>query len=332
MSDTHLEKSTLSFPFTHSLFDSRVTDGNHIQNLLVHDLKLSLTTRLFHHRVQNGDLYSQIIEGRDVDIVARCQLSPDYEHVPDLEVFLVPMQQRVINLTQPTLLSLFDAADIPPKFIQTLADNNGICTSSFCNYLSRRSENIFSIHVKLPLGAYTNGSFYFSYNARQKSVVACLFFSPKFDTKLGNLLKTLGTNNEEDPFLVLVLLLSQISQDLETDRSLLDLEVMKREAATGAGAHLHRTPKIPIEQYPPLFDKLHHTQHKLMYLECALAFHLRLVIFMQAQHRILAKLRLDEARGDRKVHDGIDAGAEIINFTLDHLHSQAENTLEQCKT
>jgi hypothetical protein len=319
------------YPFNSRLLDRVTTDAARIQHLLANDIKFSTSSRLHHVCIREKTLHSSTLQGRDVDITEwqRSQLARDAHVSASLEVWFVPHPgHSSIAITKSTLISLLESASVPPMFVEALANPNGLC----CAFQELDERSAFSLMVKIPLGPFVNGSFHLSHDLSTDTTTVVILFHGTLSKRLQSALEP-GHGREAEPFLSLCLLMSETCHILEVERLLLDGEVQLRESSTGAtlvAAGRGTKRKTPIEQYPPLFDKLHMTQQELVYLECAIRFQIKLASFLREQHRVLTELRTVWMSEEMK--NSVHAKARRVEDSLGMTLSVVENMLEQVMT
>lgn len=242
--------------------------------------------------------------------------------IPEVEIFFVPqVGEKSINLTKISLPLLLDAAGIPPSFIELLRDNNGILHQE--TTYNDLTPTAHILQVKLPVGPYINGLFYWRYEYATKRTTMCIFFSENLYRRLEWILDHESAASIS-PFMVFHALVAVSMRTVEAYRQYLDSEVCRREASTGTTlVTVDRNRKETIEQYPPLFDSLHHVQQELLYFDKTLQFQIKLIKFLhQAIEKFPfpASLPLKTQQHHKVLH--------AIGFNL----SQAENAYDQVQT
>jgi hypothetical protein len=328
---TSAPEEIYDYPLGSPLLDLTTTDPVHIQQLLANEIAFTISSRIHYLYITNSGLHQNLIEGKDINLQEWQQPPQQYfPSVSALEIYFIPHPSHsTYNISRSTLASLLQAASVSPSFVEVLSNNNGICCSSHSNDDITGEPVTFSLMVKIPLGPFINGAFYLRHDLSSNQTIAVIFFDRKLFKRLEVVLEPRG-GQKADPFLPLSLLVSESCKIVEDSRKFLDKEVQLRESSTGATivAAVPRH-KAPIEQYPPLFDKLHTTQQHLLYMEGCIRFQIRLIQFLKTQHEALTVLRAYRLPEDVI---SIKAHAQKVMNSLDMSLSTMENMLEQVQT
>jgi hypothetical protein len=321
------------YPFDSAHFDATFTDGTHIQQLLEDEIVFTEYSRFHYLRTHEKGLHKEVVLGKDVDVQE--WRSSRYN---DLDLFSVELylishpSHSTLAISRSTLVSLLETAKVPATFVEVLGDNNGLFSAAQNIDDQDGSPTSLSLQVKIPLGPYINGSFYYRYDLINQSTTAFIFFNERLIKRLECVLEP-QKSQPKDPFLILSNLISESCYIIEASRSFLDQEVQLREASTGATLIAAMPRNIaPIEQYPPLFDQLHTTQQQLMYMESAIDFQTRLIQFLKDQHTVLTQLRQQDQVVKFEGKTQIKVHAQKVKTALDFSASQMENMLSQVQT
>jgi hypothetical protein len=318
------------YPFDSRQFDASTTDGLHIQQLLEDEIVFTASSRFHYLRTRGSELYKEIALGMDIDIEAWRNSRYPSQDAFDVELYLISHPSHsTLAISRSTLISLLETAAVPPAFIEVLSDGNGIFSAAQTFSEEHETPASLSLQVKIPLGPYINGSFYYRHDILTHRTTAFIFFNERLIKRLERALEP-QKDQANDPFLILSNLVSESCYTVEASRSFLDQEVQLRESSTGATLVAVSRNVEPIEQYPPLFDKLHTTQQQLIYMESALRFQIGLIRFLKQQHAILTQLRQSQVAEMKRFR--LKVQAQKVANSLDFSQSQMENTLVQVQT
>jgi hypothetical protein len=325
------------YPFDSTHFDATITDGEFIQQLLQEQIVFSEYSRLHYLRTHDHELFQEVMLGKDIDVQEWRSSRYNDQDLFDMELYFIPHPSHsTLAISRSTMVSMLETAKVPPSFLEVLGDNNGLFSAAQDLNYRDGSPISLSLQVKIPLGPYTNGSIYYRYDIGTKSTTAFIFFSERLIKRLQSVMEP-QKGQPMDTFLILSNLISESCSIFEEARRSLDQAVQLREASTGATIVAAIPRNIaPIEQYPPLFDRLHTTQQQLMYMESSLNFQVRLTRFLKEEHAILTELRRSQASQVNASNMvelcHIKHQAQKVINSLDFSFSQLENMLSQVQT
>jgi hypothetical protein len=328
--ETNSQDPSDNYPFSSAQFDPSIDDAHHVQRVLTGRLFSKSPFRVHHLCVLNGDLRTSTLDERDGDLHA-WHRATTASGDPTTEIFFIPHKDGAsrFSVSASTLTSILDILGVPLSFIEMLCDNNGVLNSGQLLDEDGHSDGL-EVQVKVPVAPFVSGAWFFRHCVATGKTQACIFFNETMLLRIISILD-IQTGSTFDPFTILNAVLADMVRRNEEYRQKLDADVVLRERSTGATliADPGRIPKAPIEEYPPLFDKLHNTQQALMYLEAALEFQVRLAGVLREQQEVLMKMRLESVTKEKRMDI---RQAQKVKVSLDMKRSQSEHALKQVQT
>ncbi|KAL8871664.1 MAG: hypothetical protein Q9174_002554 [Haloplaca sp. 1 TL-2023] len=332
-------KLGLGFPFDRPEDRSLLANPFRCLNLLENIIRFSERSSIAYFEVGDG-----LYDGLDFDNEEISK--PVLERLDTVEstlrVFLVPQNRKTRRrewiISRSAFESIFLALQIPTRFIEVTAANNGVY-QSHTTYDEGGKPKDFHLLIKLP-ASFINASIYFRYNLSKESCV-CFILSngaPVFQPALQQTFKedqrTDADNHQpaKSPLRLIECLVSEIVGPMEPERQKLDVRVRDLEAKTGMSAHVFdESHKASADEHSTLLKDLHVCEGLLAFFERTVQFQVGWIEWLQTQQAVLNQHRFGVSEVP-KLPSSWRAAEEGIASSLASSGSFSRETLEQVKT
>ncbi|KAL8727233.1 MAG: hypothetical protein Q9166_006197 [cf. Caloplaca sp. 2 TL-2023] len=287
------------FPFDSTAHDALLANGFRCRSLLNGIIRLSEKSQVSYYEVLHGQGYFY----NDLDFDDNDVRNAVYERRNNIDcslrVFLIPQntstRRRAFEISRSAFESLLKESEIPVRFLEVLANNNG-CYQAYTTYSETRAEcfrEATDLLIKLPASFLLNSAIYIRYTIHTENTVCLLLGNQLYEVKKAmEQLFVPPFRRTASPMQVIDTAVSEYVALMEPQRQSLDVRVRELEAKTGMGAHVFdESQRAAANELNDLLKDLHVCEGLLAFFERTVQFQVGWIEWLQSQHSVLNQLR-----------------------------------------